>query len=62
MDTRLLGGIGAFFGFFLTAILLKFVLAGLWLSDREIYTYSLGGAVIGGAIARLYIKAKSRGL
>src|SRR5262245_16233926 len=62
MDTRLLGGIGAFFGFCVTALLLKFILSGLWLSDQEVYTYSVGGAVIGAAIAKLYARTKSGGL
>jgi len=55
------GGIGAFFGFSIVAVLLKFVLADLWLSEREIYVFAVGGAVAGGLAGRLFLGAKRRG-
>lgn len=61
MDDRVYGGLGAFFGFFVVATLLKFVLAPPWLDDRELYAFAAGGAVAGGWLARLYLRAKRRG-
>ena len=61
MDARLYGGIGAFFGFAIVATLLKFILVSPWLSDREIYTIALGGAVAGWVAGRLFLRAKRRG-
>lgn len=62
LDRRLIGFMGGFFGFALVAMTLKLILTDLWLSDHQIYTYSLGGALIGNAISRLYIWARNRGL
>jgi hypothetical protein len=62
LDSRLLGGVGASLGFFLTAIALKFVFTSLWLSDKEIYMFSVGGAILGAVVAKLYIRAKAHGL
>ena len=62
LDARVYSGIGAFFGFFLVAVLLKVVLPGLWLSDREIYGAAIGGAVVGGIVGRLFLRFKKEGL
>jgi len=62
MDSRIHGGVGAFFGFFLVAGLLKFVLVNLWLNDREIYSFSLGGALVGAFLGRLFLRSKRQDL
>lgn len=61
MDARMYGGLGAFFGFSIVAGLLKFVLTDLWLSDREISAFAVGGAAVGGLVGRLFLGAKQRG-
>jgi len=58
LDTKLHTGIGSFFGFFLVAILLKFVFIAHWLSDREIYLAAAVGGVIGAFAGRLVMKAR----
>ncbi|MNY42048.1 hypothetical protein D3C86_1769080 [compost metagenome] len=60
MDARVYGGVGAFFGFCVVATLLKFVLAPPWLDDRELYAFATGGAVVGGLLARLFLRSKQR--
>ncbi|MES2247315.1 MAG: hypothetical protein V4645_08550 [Pseudomonadota bacterium] len=62
MDARVYGGVGAFFGFFVVATLLKFVLAPPWLDDRELYAFATGGAFAGGLLARLFLRARQRAL
>lgn len=61
MDLRMYRGIGGFFGFFVTAGLLKTVFSELWLSDREVYGYSVGGAFLGALLGRLFLRFKRRG-
>jgi len=57
-DQRMYGRVGAILGFALVAALLKTVLAGLWLSDTEVYGYALGGAVAGAFLGRLFLRSK----
>jgi len=61
MDTRVYSGVGAFFGFFLVAALLKTVLSGLWWTDRQIYGFAVVGSVVGGLLGRLFLRFKKEG-
>ncbi|WP_156370443.1 MULTISPECIES: zinc finger Ran-binding domain-containing protein [unclassified Acidovorax] len=58
LDARMYSGIGAFFGFALTAVLLKFVLTEHWLSDRQIYLSAVVAGVVGSILGRLFLKAR----
>ena len=60
MDVRIYSGAGAFFGFFLVAIFLKFILPDVSLGDRAIYTISVGDALIGGFMGRLFLRSKMK--
>lgn len=60
MDIRVYGGVGAFFGFFLVAVFLKFILPDVSLGDRAIYAISVGGALIGGIAGRQFLRAKMK--
>ena len=61
MDTRMYGGIGAFFGFCIVGALLKFILTDLWLSAAQICAFAAGGAVAGRLAGQLFLRAKRRG-
>lgn len=58
IDSKMHSGIGGLFGFFLVAILLKFVFTEHWLSDREIYFAAVVAGVAGSVAGRLFLKAK----
>ncbi|KQV99349.1 hypothetical protein [Rhizobacter sp. Root1221] len=58
LDAKLHTGIGSFFGFFLVAILLKFIFTAHWLSDREVYLAAVAGGVAGAIAGRLVLKAR----
>jgi len=58
LDLKLHAGIGSFFGFFVVAILLKFIFTAHWLSDREIYLAATVGGVCGAIAGRLVLKAR----
>lgn len=58
MDRRVYSGIGGFFGFFLTAVFLKFIFEHLWLSDREVYSYSLFGGAAGSLLGLAFLRFK----
>ena len=58
LDLRMHSGIGGLFGFFLVAVLLKFVFTEHWLSDREIYFAAVVAGVVGSIAGRLILKAK----
>jgi hypothetical protein len=58
LDSRMHSGIGAVFGFFLAAILLKFVFTEHWLSDHEIYIAATVAGIVGSIVGRLFLKAK----
>ena len=62
IDNRMLGGIGAISGFFLVAVMLKFVFTSFWLSDRQIYGLAVGGGFVGGILGRLFASFRRRGL
>ena len=55
-DSRMFGRIGAMIGFVVVYVLLKFVLAELWVSERRIVGFALVGAAIGGLIGLHYAK------
>jgi len=60
LDSRMYSGVGAFFGFCLVAVLLKFILPGVNLGDGDIYTISAVGAGIGGLIGRALLRARMK--
>ena len=60
VDRKIFSGVGAIFGFFLVAGLLKFVFTSHWLSDHEIYSSAVVGAVAGGVFGRLLLHVRRR--
>ena len=58
LDARVYSGVGAFFGFCLVAVFLKFILPGVTFDDREIYLAAAVGAGIGGFIGRAFLRAR----
>lgn len=58
VDARMYGGIGAFVGFALTFVVLKFVLEDMYFDTREIYGGALAAAVVCGAAGRLIAHKK----
>ena len=59
IDKRMLGGIGAIFGFALVGVLLRFVLTSLWLDDRQICGIATGGGIVGGFLGRVFASLRS---
>jgi hypothetical protein len=58
LSVRMHSGIGALLGFFLVAVLLKFILTSHFLSDRQVMLASAGAAVVGSFLGRLFLRAK----
>lgn len=61
LDSRVYGGIGAFFGLALVATILM-TLTPQWLTNRGLYIAALIGAFAGGLIGRLVLRGKQRGM
>jgi hypothetical protein len=51
-------GLGATLGFFVTVLVLKFVLDDQWDSDRQLASYLVGGTVLGSILGRMAAIAK----
>jgi hypothetical protein len=60
LDVRMYGGVGAVLGFFVTAVLLKYVLEDAWYTDQQLLSYSAGGAVVGNFLGRLALHVQRR--
>lgn len=59
VDSKMHAGLGGIAGFFVVAVLLKFIFTAHWLSDQQVYLWSVGGAVVGSIIGRLVLRLKN---
>lgn len=58
LSSRMHRGLGALAGFFLTAVLLKFVFTAHFLSDRQVVLASTLAAVAGSVVGRLLFRSQ----
>lgn len=58
LDSKMFAGIGAIAGFFIAAVVLKFIFTAHWLSDEEIYTAAVVAGVLGAVIGRVIQKKR----
>lgn len=61
LSLRMHAGLGALLGFFLTAILLKFVFTAHFLSDRQVLYACAAAAAVGSVLGRLFFRARRQG-
>ena len=60
IDSKIHAGIGGFFGFMLSGVVLKFSAADYWLNDRQMALCAMVGGVVGAILGRMILKIKNQ--